>query len=160
MRMRVSVLALLAMAGLGGALSAQDVTSLLGAGRYDEAVELLANVAPETAHVGAEMLYERAHAIDFVNGDYESAMRGFVAGKRIPHMSERQRQRFEFWHGATLAAIVRRDLEADLEPEEAIAMLEEAYVLLVSAREYAGGINQVSMANNVVRLIDELSARR
>jgi hypothetical protein len=160
MSMRAWAMTLLATASLAGPLSAQDVTSLLGEGRYEEAVALLADVSPETAYVGAEMVFERAHSVDFESGEYESAMRGFIAGKRIPHMNERQRQRFEFWHGATLVAIVRRDLEADLEAAEAIPMLEEAYVLLVSARDYASGINQVSMAINVARLIDELSARR
>jgi hypothetical protein len=160
MSIRAWSMALLATVAFSGTVTAQDVTELLGAGRYEDAVALLANVGPETAPVGAEMLYERAHSTDFQNGDYENAMRGFIAGKRIPHLSERQRQRFEFWHGATLVSIVRRDLEADLDPAEAIPILEEAYVLLIAAKDYAAGNNQVSMAINVARLIDELSTRR
>jgi len=157
---RACLVALFAAATLGSPASGQDVTELLGAGRYEEAAALLAGVGPQTAYVGAEMIFERAHGTDYQNGDFANAVRGFTAGATVPHLTERQRQRFDFWHGAALVSIVRRDLETSLGREEALAMLEEAYMLLLSGKDYAAGIDQSGMAVNVARLINEISAGR
>ena len=138
-------------------LAAQDVTELLEAGRYEDAAALLANVGPETAYVGAEMIYERAYETDFESEAWESAIRGFAAGSTIPNLSQRQAQRFFFWHGVALRNIVLRDRGGALDKAEALAMLDEAYELLLQARDYAAGINQMSMSVNVARLIDEIS---
>jgi hypothetical protein len=146
------------VAALGSApLAAQDVTELLAAGRYEDAAALLADVGPETAHVGAEMIFERAYETDFQSEDWENAIRGFTAGATVPHLSERQAQRFAFWHGVALRNIVLRDRGTDLDKAEALAVLDQAYELLLMARDYAAGINQMSMSVNVARLIDEIS---
>ena len=75
----------------------------------------------------------------------------------IPNLSQRQSQRFSFWHGVALRNIVLRDRGTELDKKEALAILDEAYELLLQARDYAAGINQMSMSVNVARLIDEIS---
>jgi hypothetical protein len=153
---------LIAMIGLGGTLSAQGIPELIQTGRYDEAAARLAVAAADTAEMGGEMLFDVAYRNEFQQNDWESAIRAFVAGKTIPQLNERQRQRFDFYHAVALVNIVRGDTgnPPELTREETLALLQEAYDLLIVSRAYAVGINQVSMTHTVARMIDQASQAR
>jgi hypothetical protein len=142
--------------------TAQGIPELIRAGRYDDAAARLAIAAPDTAEMGGEMLFDHVYQSEFQQGDWESAIRGFVAGKTIPRLNERQRQRFDFWHAVAIVNTVRGEggEPPDLTREETLARLQEAYDLLVASRDYAVGINQASMAITVARMIDQASQTR
>jgi hypothetical protein len=145
----------------GGKLAAQGLEDLVAAGRYEDAAALLADADPQSASIGAELIFNHAYQEDYLAEDWPAAIRGFTAAKRVPHLNERDRQRLDFWHAMALYNSVRtEDREpADL-PPEALPILNEAVDLLIASRDYAAGINMVSMLATVTRAIDAASQPR
>ena len=154
---RTLVLTLLPVLAHVSAISAQELDELVAAGRYEDAAAALADAGPEEAQAGATMIYQHAYSNRFQSGAWADAIRGFSAARQVPHLNERQRQMFDFWHASALVNTVRGDTIAprDLTDTEAVAMLEQAYDLLLAARDYAAGINMSSLSVNVGRMLDQ-----
>jgi len=148
---------LLLMLAHAAPLWAQGVDGFVAAGRYEEAAAALADAGPEEAQAGAMQIYEHANREHFRSGAWAEAVRGFAAARRVPHLTERQRQMFDFWHASALVNTVSGDTiqPPRLTNEEAIATLEQAYDLLLSSRDYSWGINMSSMIPTVGRMLDQ-----
>jgi hypothetical protein len=154
---RTLVLTLLPVLAHVSAISAQELDELVAAGRYEEAAAALADAGPEEAQAGATMIYQHAYSNPFQSGAWADAIRGFIAARQVPHLNERQRQMFDFWHASALVNTVSGDTiqPPRLTNEEAIATLEQAYDLLLSSRDYSWGINMSSMIPTVGRMLDQ-----
>lgn len=143
-------------------VAAQMFTELVAAERYEEAAATLTSASPEEAQAGATQIFEHAYANPFRSGSWSDAIRGFSAARQVPHLNERQRQMFDFWHASALVNTVRGDTipPPALTPDEEIAMLEQAYDLLLASRDYAAGINMSGLSVNVGRMIDQALQNR
>ena len=162
MRIRdMFILTVLLMLAPVASLGAQGLDELVAAGRYDEAAAALASADPEEAQAGAALIYQHAFSNRFQSGSWAEAIRGFSAARQVPHLNERQRQMFDFWHASALVNTVRGDTiqPPALTAEQKLATLEEAYDLLLVSRDYAAGIDQLGLTWNVGRMIDEVIAQ-
>src|SRR5688572_9639722 len=86
----------------GSELAAQGLADLVTAGRYEDAAALLANADPQSAGMGAELIFNHAYRDAYLAEDWSRAIRGFTAAKRVPHLNERDWRRLDFWHAMAL----------------------------------------------------------
>ena len=145
-----AVVALASLAVAPAPAASQTIDELIAAGRFEEAVALVDRASPEAPDV-ARRIFQQSYTVGHQSGDFEYAIRGFTAAKRLVDMSDPMFEQLSFWHGFALynAAIEAQIPQTLTSAEIALPMFEEVRGLLASAGAYPGTIN-VDMA----RLLD------
>jgi hypothetical protein len=83
-------------------VAAQDLTALISEGRFDEAAAMLGAAGPVEAEAGARAIFRQAYVNGYQLRDYEYAIRGMSAAKRVPGVSDSLGQQLDFWHGFSM----------------------------------------------------------
>jgi hypothetical protein len=122
--------------------ASQTVDDLIAAGRFDEAAALVGRASPEAAQV-ADRIFQQAYTGGHQRQDFEYAIRGYAAAKRLIDMSDPAYDRLSFWHGFALYnQAIEAQMPQSLESAQvALPMFEEARGLLVAAGTYPGTID-------------------
>lgn len=127
------ILAVASLSLLPGLTLAQDSSTLIAAGRFEEAVESLSGADPVEADAAArEILSEVVGG--FEPGDYDYAVRGLVAAKTLPNLSREIMANLDFHHGYLLysEAIREQDPQTAASAEAALPTFREALALFQS----------------------------
>jgi len=130
-----------------GPTEAQTLDELIETGRFEDAVSMVANASPEEAREAARLIFNAAYRMGHQQQDYDFAIRGFTAAKRLVDLGEALYEQLSFWHGFSVySAAVEAQLPQTIATAEiALPMFEEARDLFTSVGTYPSTIN-VNMA--------------
>ena len=122
---------------------AQSAADLVREGRFDEAAALVVNAGPQERSDVARLIFDQAYTSGHQSGDYEYAIRGFTAGKRLVSMSDPMYEQLSFWHGFALfnAAVREAAAQTLASAELTLPMFEQAMELFASAGDYPARVN-------------------
>jgi hypothetical protein len=149
-RRTLAVLAFAAALGTPRPAESQTLTELIESGLFDEAVALVGNASPPEAAEAARLIFNQAYTFGQQRRDFEYAIRGFAAGKRLVDMGDPMYEQLSFWHGFAVygAAVEAQAAQTLASAQAALPMFEEALGLFASVETYATTIN-VNMAQLV-----------
>ena len=85
-----------------GLALAQEPSDLIEAGRFEEAVETLSGADSVEAEVAAREIFDQTVTFGIQENDFEYAIRGLVAAKKLPNLSREIMADLRFWHGHAL----------------------------------------------------------
>ena len=119
---------------------------LIEAGRIEDAVQVLTDATEgnaQQAEQAARMIFNEAYQNGYQKDDYEYAIRGMAAAKRLPGLSEAMTNQLNFWHGFSLyQSAVKQQEPQTLETAQAsLPKFQEAIRLLQSSGDYPSTVN-------------------
>jgi hypothetical protein len=150
-RRTLAVLAFAAVLGTPRPAESQTLTELIESGLFDEAVALVGNASPEEAAEAARLIFNQAHTFGQQRRDFDYAIRGFAAGKRLVDMGDPMYEQLSFWHGFAVygAAVEAQAAQTLASAQAALPMFEEALDLFAEAGSYPSTVNL-----NMAQLVD------
>ena len=115
---------------------------LIQAGRVDEAITKLTEYArqnPAQADQAGRMVFVDAYQKGYRAEDYQYAIRGLTAAKRIPGLSEGLTRELNFWHGLSVytRTLPLADPQTLASAQQTLPGFQEALRLLTGTGEYA-----------------------
>jgi hypothetical protein len=122
------------------AADAQSIPELIEAGRFDEAAA--AAPAAERDQV-ARAIFQRAYVAGHQRQDFDYAVRGYVAAKRLVTPGDAMHDQLNFWHGFALysAGVDAQAAQTLATAEATLPMFEEALDLFAATGEYPATVN-------------------
>jgi TolA-binding protein len=142
-RRSLAAVALAALLGAPAQAQSQTLTELIQQGRFEEAVALVGNAGPEEAAEAARAIFNQAYQVGHQRGDYDYAIRGFTAGKRLVDMSHPLYEQLSFWHGFALYSqgVEVQAAQTLASAQIALPMFEQALDLFAYAGDYPTSVN-------------------
>lgn len=119
---------------------------LVQAGRIDDAVAVLTDATagnPQQAEQAARMIFNEAYQNGYQKDNYEYAIQGMTAAKRLPGLSQTMTNQLNFWHGFSLyQSAVKQQEPQTLETARAsLPKFQEAIRLLQASGDYPSTVN-------------------
>ena len=132
-----------ALLGAPAQAHAQTLAELIKDGRFEEAVALAGNAGPEAVAEVARAIFQQAYRAGHQQEDFEYAIRGFSAAKRLVDMGDPLYEQLSFWHGFALysKAIDAQAAQTLASAQVALPMFEEARDLFAEAGSYPATVN-------------------
>jgi len=119
---------------------------LIQVGRIEDAVAVLGEAAagnPQQAEQAARMIFAEAYQNGASKDDYAYTIRGMVAAKELPNLSEAMMSQLNFWHGYSIYQIAVKEQEPQslATAQSSLPKFNEAVGLLRQAGEYPATVN-------------------
>ena len=142
-RRSLAAVALAALLGIPAQAQSQTLTELIQEGRFEEAVALAGNAGPEEAEQAARAIFDEAYRMGHQRRDFDYAIRGFAAAKRLVDMGHPLHEQLSFWHGFALysAGVEAQAAQTLASAQIALPMFEQALDLFASAGGYPTSVN-------------------
>jgi hypothetical protein len=142
-RRTLAVLAFVTALGTPRPVESQTLAELIQAGRFEEAAALAGNASPEEAVEVARLIFDQAYTFGHQRRDFEYAIRGFTAAKRLVPAGDALYEQLSFWHGFALYsdAVELQAAQTLATAQATLPLFEEARDLFASAGAYPSTIN-------------------
>ena len=119
---------------------------LIQAGRIEDAVTVLSAASqsnPQQAEQAARMIFAEAYQNGYQKDDFQYAIRGLTAAKRLPNLSTTMTSQLNFWHGFSLyqAAVKEQEPQTLQTAQSTLPKFQEAIRLLQQSGDYPSTVN-------------------
>lgn len=142
-RRSLVTVAFAALLGMPAQAQSQTLAELIQQGRFEEAVAVVGNASPDVSAATARLIFNQAYTVGHQRDDFEYAIRGFAAAKRLVDMSHPLYEQLSFWHGFALYSqgVDAQAAQTLASAEIALPLFEAALDQFAAAGDYPATVN-------------------